>query len=142
MKVIQLSIFMENRVGVINEVTSILSDAGISMRAFSVADGIEFGILRIIVPNVEFTKEVIERAGYKVSQTEVLCVNVPNVAGGVSEILSRMAQENLFIQYMYAYSDAQVASVVIKPHDIDRCVDVLTACNAELLEKSALYGVL
>ncbi|MFI3264754.1 MAG: ACT domain-containing protein [Rikenellaceae bacterium] len=140
MKIIQLSIFMENKVGVINEVTSILSEAGISMRAFSVADGIEFGILRLLVPDVEYAQKVIEDAGYKVTRTEVLCINVPNIAGGVSEVLNCLAKENLFIQYMYAYSDSEVASVVIRPNDIDRCVKVLKGCISELQEKNQCYS--
>ncbi|MFI3281164.1 MAG: ACT domain-containing protein [Rikenellaceae bacterium] len=125
MRIKQLSIFMENRVGVINEVITILSRANISLRAFSVADGIEFGILRIIVPDVDAAQKVMEEAGYKVSQTDVLCVEVPNVAGGILDVLNRLAQEDLFIQYMYSYSDSATANVIIRPNDVDRCVEVL-----------------
>ncbi len=128
MKIKQLSIFMENKVGTINEVISIISEAGISLRAFSVADGIEFGILRIIVrpENLLRTQQVIEDAGFKVNQTDVLCVEVPNVAGGISTVLSDLAKEDVFIQYMYSFSDAETASVIIRPNDIDRCIGVLS----------------
>ncbi|MFR9523443.1 MAG: amino acid-binding protein [Rikenellaceae bacterium] len=129
MKIKQLSIFMENKVGTINEVISIISEAGISLRAFSVADGIEFGILRIIVrpENLLRTQQVIEDAGFKVNQTDVLCVEVPNVAGGISTVLSDLAKEDVFIQYMYSFSDAETASVIIRPNDIDRCIGVLSS---------------
>ncbi len=140
MKIMQLSIFMENKVGMINQATSILSKAGVSMRAFSVADGIEFGILRLLVPDVDYAQKVMEDAGYKVSRTEVLCINVPNVAGGLSHVLDSLAKEDLFIQYMYAFSDSDVASVVIRPNDIDRCVEVLKGCIAQLQEENPLYS--
>lgn len=140
MKINQLSVFMENRVGVINEVTSILSKAGINLQAFSVADGVEFGILRIIVADVDNAKQVLEQAGYKVNISEVVSIHVPNVAGGLAEALNCLAKEDVFIQYMYAYSESDVACVVIRPNDIDRCVEVLESCSKELTEKSPLYS--
>ncbi len=83
MKINQLSVFMENRVGVLNEVTSILSDAAINLRAFSVTDGSEFGILRVLVSDPKMAQSVLQGAGYKVTLTDVLCVNVPNEAGSL-----------------------------------------------------------
>lgn len=133
MKIIQLSIFMENRVGVINEVVSILSQAGVNMLAFSVADGIEFGILRLLVSDVDQAQQAMESAGFKVTRTEVLSISVPNVVGGLSEVMDCLARESIFIQYMYAYSDSDVASVVIRPNDIDRCLEVLSSCRADIL---------
>ncbi|MFI3317112.1 MAG: amino acid-binding protein [Rikenellaceae bacterium] len=125
MKIKQLSIFIENGVGEINEVIAILSNANISLRAFSLADGIDFGILRIIVPDIDLAQKVMQDAGYKVSQTEVLCINVPNVAGGILGPLNKLASHGIFIQYMYSFSDKEVASVVIRPDDIDRCLEIL-----------------
>ncbi len=125
MKISQLSVFMENRVGVLNEVTSILGKASINMRAFSVTDGSEFGILRVLVSDPAAAQSVLQEAGYKVTLTDVLCVNVPNVAGSLSSLLECLAEGEVFIQYMYAFSDGEVASIVIRPNNIDRCIEVL-----------------
>ncbi|MFI3304754.1 MAG: ACT domain-containing protein [Rikenellaceae bacterium] len=140
MKISQLSIFMENRVGVVNEVTTILSNAGISMRAFSLSDGIEFGILRLIVDNPEEAKDVMQEAGFKVSLTDVLCVQVPNVAGGLSGLLDCLAKGEVFIQYMYAFSEGDVASTVIRPNNMERCIELLNENREVLMKKSELYN--
>ncbi|MFI3262230.1 MAG: amino acid-binding protein [Rikenellaceae bacterium] len=125
MRIKQLSIFIENRVGVVNEVISILSSAGVSLRAFSLADGNDFGILRIIVPDADFAQKVLQDAGYKVSQVEVICLEVPNVAGGVLGSLDKLAQNDVFIKYMYSFSDSDVARVIICTNDLDRSIQVL-----------------
>ncbi len=140
MKIKQLSVFMENRVGIINEVTSILGAAGVSMRAFSVAESSEFGILRILVTDAERAEAVLAEAGFKVNYTDVLCLKVPHVAGGLSAVLDLLAAESVFIQYMYAFSEGEVASVVIRPNDIDKCVDVLQSSRDVLAAKSSLYS--
>lgn len=140
MKIKQLSVFMENRVGVINEVTSTLGAGGVSMRAFSVAEGSEFGILRVLVSDVERAETVLSEAGFKVNFTDVLCLKVPNVAGGLSVVLDTLAAEDVFIQYMYAFSEGDVASVVIRPNDIDKCVDVLLRNRETLTAKDPLYS--
>ncbi len=139
MKIKQLSIFLENRVGVITEVTSLLSSCGINMRAFSVAEGFDFGILRLIVDDVEAAKQTLEGANIKVNITDVICINVPNVAGGLSAGLNYLAREEIFIHYMYAFSEGDAASTIIRPTDVDRCVEVLERCREELNTQSALY---
>lgn len=139
MKITQLSIFLENRVGVITEVTSLLSENGINMRAFSVAEGSEFGILRLIVDDVQRAKCLLEQANIKVGLTDVICINVPNVAGGLSTVLECLAREGVFIQYMYAFSEGDAASTIIRPTDVVRCAEVLESCREELNAKSALY---
>ncbi len=139
MKVTQLSVFLENRVGVITEVTSLLGQNGVNMRAFSVAEGAEFGILRLIVDDVERAKSLLESACVKVITTDVICINVPDVAGGLSSVLECLAREGIFIQYMYAFSDGDAASTIIRPTDVDRCSEVLESCREELNTKSTLY---
>lgn len=141
MKIKQLSIFMENKVGVINEITSILSKNGVNMRAFSVAEGAEFGILRLIVSDAEQVQDLLQCAGFKVNITEVISIQLPNVSGALSSVMEFLAREGVFIQYMYAFSDGEAASTVIRPTDIDRCVNILESCRAELLAKNALYVI-
>ncbi len=140
MKITQLSIFLENRVGVINEVTAILGSNNINMKAFSVAEGVEFGILRLIVSDAEKAKAVLEDAGFKVNSTEVISFNTPNTSGALSKVMEYLAGEGVFIQYMYAYSEGQVASIVIRPNNIERCEQVLEKCCTELSGQNPEYA--
>ena len=121
----QLSIFLENRTGRINEVARVLADNGINMQAFSMAETADFGLLRLIVPDVDKAVEVLRSADIAVMVTDVLCLNCPNVPGSLSTVLERLASNNVFIEYMYAYSDGDSANVIIRPNNIEDAVKVL-----------------
>ena len=125
MTIKQLSIFLENRTGRINEVARILADNGINMQAFSMAETADFGLLRLIVPDVERAVEVLRQADIAVMLTDVLCVNIPNVPGALSAILEKLASNGIFIEYMYAFSDGEYANVVIRPDNIEEAVRIL-----------------
>ena len=121
----QLSIFLENRTGRINEVARILADNGINMQAFSMAETADFGLLRLIVPDVDRAVEVLRAENIAVMVTDVLCVNCPNVPGSLSAVLEKLASNNVFIEYMYAFSDGDSANVIIRPNNIEDALKVL-----------------
>ena len=121
----QLSIFLENRTGRINEVARILADNGINMQAFSMAETADFGLLRLIVPDVDRAVQVLRAENIAVMVTDVLCLNCPNVPGSLSAVLERLASNNVFIEYMYAYSDGDSANVIIRPNNIEDALKVL-----------------
>ena len=121
----QLSIFLENRTGRINEVAKILAENGINMQAFSMAETADFGLLRLIVPNVEKAVEVLHAASFAVMVTDVLCISCPNVPGSMSAILEKLAANNVFIEYMYAFSEGDTANVVIRPTNVEAAAAVL-----------------
>ena len=121
----QLSIFLENRTGRINEVAKILSENGINMQAFSMAETADFGLLRLIVPNVEKAVEVLRAASFAVMVTDVLCLTCPNVPGSLSSVLEKLASNDIFIEYMYAFSDGDSANVIIRPTNVEAAVKVL-----------------
>ena len=125
MSIKQLSIFLENKTGRINEVTKILGKNGINMQAFSMAETSDFGILRLIVQEVDKAVEVLRDASFAVMVTDVLCVSSPNVPGALSAILDKLAQNQIFIEYMYAFSDGESANIIIRPDDIQAAVRVL-----------------
>lgn len=125
MTIRQLSIFLENRTGRINEVARVLADNGINMQAFSMAETADFGLLRLIVPDVDKAVEVLRAADIAVMVTDVLCVNIPNVPGSLSSILEKLAASNVFIEYMYAFSDGDTANVIIRPNNVEEAVKVL-----------------
>ena len=121
----QLSIFLENRTGRINEVAKILAENGINMQAFSMAETADFGLLRLIVPDVDKAVEVLRAASFAVMLTDVLCINCQNVPGSLSAVLEKLASNDIFIEYMYAFSDGDSANVIIRPTDIEAAVKVL-----------------
>ena len=121
----QLSIFLENRTGRINEVAKILAENGINMQAFSMAETADFGLLRLIVPDVDKAVEVLHAASYAVIVTDVLCISCPNVPGSMSAVLEKLAANNVFIEYMYAFSEGDTANVVIRPTNVEAAAAVL-----------------
>ncbi|MGL4519685.1 MAG: amino acid-binding protein [Phocaeicola sp.] len=129
MKIQQLSIFLENKKGRINDVTKLLAKEGIDMQAFSMAETADFGMLRLIVSDVTRAVEVLRAADFAVNLTDVVGVECPNVAGSLSEILDYLAQEDVFIEYMYAFAQSDVAKVVIRPTCVERCIALLEKRN-------------
>ncbi|MDR0418786.1 MAG: amino acid-binding protein [Prevotellaceae bacterium] len=138
MTIKQLSVFIENKTGRINEVTKILGANGINMTAFSLAENSEFGILRMIVSDVDLATRVLKEAHFAVTITDVVCFSCPNVPGALSTVLECLANENIFIEYMYAFSQDESANVVIRPTDINRCIDTLKVNKCDLLNSSNL----
>lgn len=134
MTIKQISVFLENKTGRINEVAKILGANGINMKAFSMAETADFGILRLIASEVDKAVEVLRDANFAVMLTDVVCLSVPNAAGALAEILETLAANNIFIEYMYAFSEGERANVVIRPNEIDKCVAVLEGCNCTLLQ--------
>ena len=125
MTIKQLSVFLENKTGRINEVTKILGKHGINLHAFSMAESTDFGILRLIVSEVDKAVEVLRGADFAVMLTDVVCISMPNVAGSLANILDQLAEENIFIEYMYAFAEGDKANVVIRPNDFVKCEKVL-----------------
>ena len=134
MTITQLSVFLENKTGRINEVTKILGKHSINMHAFSMAETTDFGILRLIVSEVDKAVEILRAENFAVMLTDVVCISCPNVAGSLSEILEQLAANNIFIEYMYAFAEGDKANVVIRPNDIDNCVSVLKNSDCNILE--------
>ena len=138
----QLSVFLENKTGRLNEVTQLLGNAGINMSALSVADTSEFGILRMIVSEPEKALAILKEAEFSVRLTEVICLNSPNEPGALARALNILSGENVFIEYLYAYSmDNKTANIVLKPDNIQKCIEVLQAHKMELVSASKMYKI-
>lgn len=135
MTVRQLSVFIENKTGRINEVARILGINGVNMTAFSLAENAEFGILRMIVSDVDLAVRVLKEAHFGVSATDVVCFQCPDEPGALATVLEYLAKENIFIEYMYAFSEGNKANVVIRPTDVEKCVEILLSYNCNMLTK-------
>lgn len=132
MTIKQLSVFLENKTGRINDVTRILGKHGINMHAFSMAETPDFGILRLIVSEVDRAVEVLRAENFAVMLTDVVCIKCSNSAGALSTILEKLSEREIFIEYMYAFAEGEMANVVIRPNNIDSCVATLQECGCDV----------
>ncbi|GET31882.1 hypothetical protein PbJCM13498_07450 [Prolixibacter bellariivorans] len=137
----QISVFLENKSGRLNEVSQILGEAGINISAFSVADTSEFGILRLIVSDPDKASNVLHERGFTVRESGVVGLSCPNQAGALARALKILSRNEISIEYLYAFSMGTSASVIIKPNDIDRCIEVLQKNKLELIKASDLYKI-
>ena len=135
----QLSVFLENKTGRINEVTRILGEEGVNLSAFSMAETADFGILRVIVSDPDKALEALKKHHFGVSLTDVVCLNCPNTPGALAKALGYLSDENVFIEYMYSFANGETANVIIRPNDMENCIRVLTEKKVDLLAASDLY---
>lgn len=138
----QLTVFLENKTGRLNEVTQLLGNAGINMSAMSLADTSEFGILRMMVSEPEKALSLLKDAEFSARLTDVVCLNSPNEPGALARALDILSGEGVFIEYLYAYSmDNRSANIVLKPDNIQKCIEVLQAHKLELVRASEMYKI-
>lgn len=137
----QISIFLENKAGRLLHVTRTLGEAGINIRALSIADTSDFGILRIIVNDPDKAYKILKEAGFTVSETQVVAVQVPDTPGSLADILEQMNEENLNIEYLYAFigTNADNALVIFKVEDIARALEAFRKKGIKYMEESELY---
>lgn len=136
----QVSVFLENKSGRLNEVTRILGDAGINISAFTIADTSDFGILRLIVVEPDKACEVLKQNQFSVKTTEVVLAKTPNQPGSLSKMLRILSEGGSFIEYMYAFSmDEDEAIIVIRPTNIQKCVGILQKNSGEFLHSDGNY---
>jgi hypothetical protein len=143
MKVEQISIFIENKSGRLAEITRILGDAGINIRALSLADTSDFGILRLIVDNVETAKAVLKEKGFTVSKTEVVAVEVPDRPGGLSSLLQTLDSHQINVEYMYAFVErcGGNAVIIFRFDETDKAIDALNGSGFTILQGERLYSL-
>ncbi|MDR2861317.1 MAG: ACT domain-containing protein [Syntrophobacterales bacterium] len=143
MQVEQISIFLENKPGRLENLTRILKDANVNIRTLSVADTSDFGIVRLIVDQVAEAARVLKDQGYTFSRTSVVAVEVPDRAGGLHDILDIISNAHVNIEYMYAFVERSGRNAVLlfrfdKP---DEAVNALHSHNATVLSGDALYSL-
>ncbi len=142
MKIHQLSVFLENKRGQLRPPCEALAAAGISIRTLSLADTQQFGILRLIVPDWQKAKLVLEKAGCVVKVTEVLALEVPDKPGGLARILEVVDAAKLNIEYMYAFTEKRgsQAALVFRFTDTDRAIQALQAGGINPVTEVKLFG--
>jgi hypothetical protein len=143
MKVEQISIFLENKPGGLEHVTRILKDANINIRTLSLADTSDFGILRLIVNDVDATVTILKEHGFRVSRTTVVAVEVPDRSGGLHSILEVLAQKGVNVEYLYAFVEksGENAVIIFRFDNPDAAIDILLKTGFIVLQGSTLYSL-
>jgi len=143
MKVEQISIFIENKSGRLAEVTHVLGDAGVNIRALSLADTSDFGILRLIVDKTDQAKTALKAGGFTVSKTEVVAVEVPDRPLGLYGILDILDRGKVNVEYMYAFVErcGGNAVIIFRFDDPEEAIKVLTANGVGVLEGERVYSM-
>lgn len=143
MKAEQISIFIENKSGRLAEITRILGEADINIRALSLADTSDFGILRLIVNDAETAKTVLKDKGFTVNKTEVVAVEVPDKPGGLSAILQTLDSNQINVEYMYAFVErcGGNAVIIFRFDETDKAIATLLKNGFNVLEGERLYSM-
>jgi hypothetical protein len=136
MKVEQISVFIENKSGRLAEVSRTLGEAGVNIRALSLADTSDFGILRLIVDKTDTGKAALKERGFTVSKTEVVAVEVPDQPMGLSGILQILDRSGINVEYMYAFVErcGENAVIIFRFDDPEAAMEVLTQSGITVLE--------
>jgi hypothetical protein len=141
MKVEQISVFLENKPGTLEHATRILKEAGINIRTLTLAETSDFGILRLIVNDVEKTNKVLKDSGFRVSKTAVVAVEVPDKPGGLHSIMEIIAKESINVEYLYAFVEksGQNAVIIFRFDNPEKAIDVLLKNKFTVIPGSKLY---
>jgi hypothetical protein len=141
MRVEQISVFLENKAGRLCEVTRILAESGINIRALSLADTSDFGILRLIVNDNNKAREVLKERGFTVGKTEVVAVEVDDRPGGLHRILDVLFRANVNVEYMYAFvqQSGSNAVIIFRFDNPDEALNILKQNSVTVIGGDKLY---
>ncbi len=138
MSIKQISVFMENKPGTLEEMTEVLAKNNIDMRAISVAETEDFGIARLIVDDVYETTTVLKDAGFVNRLSDVLAVEIPDVPGGLNKVLKTLSAAQVNLEYMYAFlggKEVNKAFLIMKVAHIDRAESTLELGGFHLVDQ-------
>lgn len=143
MKVEQISVFLENRAGRLAEVTKTLGENNINIRALSLADTSDFGILRLIVTDNEKAKEALKAKGFTVGRTNVVAAEVGDTPGGLHTILEMLNAGGVNVEYMYAFvtQSGRNAILIFRFDRTDQAIEVLNKNKVRILSGEELYSL-
>lgn len=141
MTIDQISVFVENKPGKLVEVIEALGAKGIDMRAMSIADTSDFGILRLIVDKPAEALEVLREADCVTSVNKVIAVSVDDTPGSLARVLRILSDAVISIEYVYAFitHEEGQAYVIIRVEDNEKAIDVLTSNGIKLATSKDLY---
>jgi len=141
MLVKQISVFLENKSGRLADVTRTLGENHINIRALSLADTSDFGILRLIVDNPASAYQILKNVGFTVSETDVIAVEIDDTPGGLSRILEILNNNSVNVEYLYAFLEKKTtaALVVFRVENIERAIELLLENQINVLKGEQVY---
>ncbi len=136
MEVAQMSVFLENRSGGLANVIDVLARHSIDIKALSVADMADFGILRLIVEDPDRTRQVLKDAGFTAEKTRVVAVEVPDRPGGLAQTLRALREKHINVEYMYsaARRNAERAIIIFRFDETGRALEALQQAGIHVLD--------
>ena len=143
MKITQISVFLENRKGRLYDACSLLGNNGISIRALTIAETENFGVLRIVVDKTEEAIKCLKDEGFVANITDVVAVEVGDKPGGLAAILKILSENDINIEYMYGFVEkfSNNALLVFRFEDTDAAQKVLTDNNIKIVTKEEIKGL-
>lgn len=140
MSITQISVFLENRAGQLSEITKLLSDNNIDLKALNIAETADYGIIRLISDDSDEAAKLLRNNGFIVTETSVAAAAVPNKAGGLNELLNIISKEDIDIEYMYSVFGQKdgLAYMIFKVKDVDGFVSVLEKNSVVVADGSDL----
>jgi len=139
MTIKQLSVFLENREGRLDEVLKTLGLNDVNIVALSLADTADYGMLRMIVSDPEKGKAVLKEAGITSMLTNVVALRVPHATGSLSKAMHEIVQAGINVEYMYAFANGEDASAVLKSDNPEKVVEVLRNSGFDVWEADQAY---
>ena len=138
----QISVFIENKIGALSEVTELLGGAGVDLRALSLADTTEFGVLRLIVNDPNNALKLLREAGFAVSVTKTLAVPIHDVPGGLAKVLKVLLEEGISVEYAYAFISRKQgdAYVILRVADAAHARKILIKHGVNMPDDVNLIG--
>lgn len=131
----QLTVFLENKQGHLNDVLNTLAENNVNVIVAALADTADFGLLRMIVPEPEKAREILKTAEFSSKLVDVICVRVKHEAGSLAKVLKVLADGKVNVQYMYAFSNGDNAAAVIKTKNVQTATKVLSDAGFDFWEE-------
>ena len=135
----QLSVFLENREGRLDEVLAALAGGGLNIVALSLADTSEYGMLRMIVSDPHKGRMVLKEAGITAMLTDVVALRVPHATGSLSKAMHQLVEGEVNIEYMYAFANGSDAAAVLKSDEPGRVIDILKGSGFDVYTADEAY---
>ena len=132
----QISVFVEDKMGELTDITTILSDNGISLKSINLVDSSDFGLLRIIVDDTKKAAFVLEKEGFSLTVTNVLAVKIKNRIGSFNEVVTSLSKNDINIEYIYTVDSDTKGVFIFKvsPKDFEKAENILKENGIETLK--------
>ncbi|HJH25777.1 MAG TPA: acetolactate synthase [Methanophagales archaeon] len=139
----QISIFVENKPGRMAGVAKALGDAGVNIRALTIAEAGDFGVVRMVVDDTERGYTALREKGFMVSETDVLAVEITDVPGGLYEIVNSLGMNNINVEYAYAFvtAKAERGMLILRVDDLKRAAEVLNEAGVRVATREEIQRI-